>query len=365
MISIRHLRKEYPGVTPLKDVSAEIGRGEVISIIGPSGTGKSTLLRCINLLEKPTSGEIIINGQAITDPKCRVHLLRRKMGMVFQSFNLFAHMNIMENIMAGPVSLLGASRQDAYEKGLELLRTVGLGDKALAYPDELSGGQKQRAAIARTLAMEPEIVLFDEPTSALDPTMVGEVLSVIRSLARQGLTMLIVTHEMKFARDVSTRVFYMDQGELYEDGTPDQIFEHPQRERTRQFIRRLKVFETVIDSPDFDFIGINSQLEQFGRRHEMGQRTIYRLQNIFEELCMQTLAPRMGLDPQIRMLVEYSEENNDTSMTIRYAGPDFNPLEEGDELSVLLVKGLCRSSSYRCDHSEVFANELVLKLKSE
>ena len=365
MISIRHVRKEYPNVTPLKDVNAEIGRGEVISSIGPSGTGKSTLLRCINLLETPTSGEILIDGQAITDPKCKTHLLRRKMGMVFQSFNLFHHMNIIENIMTGPVSLLGKSRQDAYEKGMELLRTVGLGDKALAYPDELSGGQKQRAAIARTLAMEPEIVLFDEPTSALDPTMVGEVLSVIRSLARQGLTMMIVTHEMKFAQDVSTRVFYMDQGEIYEDGTPEQIFDHPQRERTRQFIRRLKVFETVIDSPDFDFIGINSQLEQFGRKHEMGQKTIRRMQNIFEELCMQTLAPRMGSDLQMQVLVEYSEENNDTGMTVRYVGPAFNPLEEGNELSMLLVKGLCRSSSYRCDCPEAFPNELVLKLKQE
>ncbi|MBP3684998.1 MAG: amino acid ABC transporter ATP-binding protein [Oscillospiraceae bacterium] len=365
MISIRHVRKEYPNVTPLKDVNAEIGRGEVISIIGPSGTGKSTLLRCINLLETPTSGEICIDGQAITDPKCKVHLLRRKMGMVFQSFNLFHHMNIIENIMTGPVSLLGKSRQDAYEKGMELLRAVGLGDKALAYPDELSGGQRQRAAIARTLAMEPEIVLFDEPTSALDPTMVGEVLSVIRNLAKQGLTMMIVTHEMKFARDVSTRVFYMDQGEIYEDGTPEQIFDHPQRERTRQFIRRLKVFEIFIDSLDFDFIGIISQLEQFGRKHEMGQKTIYRMQNIFEELCMQTLVPRMGNNLQMQVLVEYSEENNDTSMTVRYAGPAFNPLDEGDELSILLVKGLCKSSSYRCDCPETFTNELVLKLKQE
>ena len=365
MISIRHVRKEYPNVTPLKDINAEISRGEVISIIGPSGTGKSTLLRCINLLETPTSGEIYIDGQAITDPKCKVHLLRRKMGMVFQSFHLFHHMNIIENIMTGPVSLLGKSRQEAYEQGMELLRTVGLGDKALAYPDELSGGQKQRAAIARTLAMEPEIVLFDEPTSALDPTMVGEVLSVIRTLARQGLTMMIVTHEMKFARDVSTRIFYMDQGEIYEDGTPEQIFDHPQRERTRQFIRRLKVFEIIIDSPDFDFIGIISQLEQFGRKHEMGQKNIYRIQNIFEELCMQTLVPRIGNELQMQLLVEYSEENNDTSMTIRYTGPAFHPLEEGDELSMLLVKGLCQSSTYRYDCPGTFKNELILKLKQD
>ena len=227
MISIRHLRKEYPGVTPLKDVSAEIGRGEVISIIGPSGTGKSTLLRCINLLEKPTSGEIIINGQAITDPKCRVHLLRRKMGMVFQSFNLFNHLSVLDNVCIGPVKLLGKSRKEAEAKAMELLKLVGMAEKADAMPDELSGGQKQRAAIARCLSMDPEIILFDEPTSALDPTMVSEVLSVIRALARQGMTMAIVTHEMNFARDVSTRVVYMDEGIIYEIGTPEEIFEHP------------------------------------------------------------------------------------------------------------------------------------------
>ena len=215
IITIKHLRKEYPNVTPLKDVNTEIRRGEVISIIGPSGTGKSTLLRCINLLEKPTGGEIFIDGVQINAPNTDVPLLRRRMGMVFQSFNLFNNMNVIENIMAAPVDLLKMPKQDAYNKGIELLRTVGLADKAQSFPNELSGGQKQRVAIARTLAMNPEIVLFDEPTSALDPTMVGEVLNVIRSLAKQGLTMMIVTHEMRFARQVSTRIFYMDQGIIY------------------------------------------------------------------------------------------------------------------------------------------------------
>ena len=180
IISIRHLCKEYLNVTPLKDISVEIKKGEVISIIGPSGTGKSTLLRCINLLETPTKGEIVVDGVVTTDKKCNINLVRQKMGMVFQSFNLFAHKTIIENIMMGQVDLLGRSRQEAYDRGMELLRNIGLADKAFSYPDELSGGQKQRAAIARTVAMEPEIILFDEPTSALDPTMVGEVLSVIR-----------------------------------------------------------------------------------------------------------------------------------------------------------------------------------------
>ena len=251
VISIAHLKKAYPNVTPLKDVNTEIRQGDVISIIGPSGTGKSTLLRCLNRLEEPTDGEIRVLGQAMTGAGPReLSAIRRRMGMVFQSFHLFPHLTVMENIMLAPVELLGLSRQDAYSRGLELLQSVGLAEKALNYPDELSGGQKQRVAIARTLAMNPDIVLFDEPTSALDPTMVGEVLSVIRNLASQGLTMLIVTHEMKFARDVSTRVFYMDQGVIYEEGSPEQIFEHPATDRCRTFVHRLKTFHAEICSKD-------------------------------------------------------------------------------------------------------------------
>ena len=362
MISIKNLRKEYPGVTPLKDVTVDIEKGEVISIIGPSGTGKSTLLRCINLLERPTSGSITIDGDIITDKGCKVHLVRRKMGMVFQSFNLFMNRNIIENIMMGPVSLLGRTRQEAYDRGMELLRMVGLADKALSFPDELSGGQKQRVAIARTLAMDPEIVLFDEPTSALDPTMVGEVLAVIRSLARQGLTMMIVTHEMKFARDVSTRVFYMDQGIVYEEGTPEQIFDNPRKERTRQFIRRLKVFEETISSRDFDFIGINSRMEEFGRRHMMPQRIINGMQVVFEELCVQTIMPHMADDFLLQISVEYSDENSTASMRIRYSGDHFNPLERGDELSLMLVRNVAGDISYRVIDEDGYSSELLMSL---
>ncbi len=364
MISIRNLRKEYPGVTPLKDVTVDIEKGEVISIIGPSGTGKSTLLRCINLLERPTSGSITIDGDTITDKGCKVHLVRRKMGMVFQSFNLFMNKNIIENIMMGPVSLLGKTRQEAYDRGMELLRMVGLADKALSFPDELSGGQKQRVAIARTLAMDPEIVLFDEPTSALDPTMVGEVLAVIRSLARQGLTMMIVTHEMKFARDVSTRVFYMDQGVVYEEGTPEEIFDNPKKERTRQFIRRLKVFEETISSRDFDFIGINSRMEEFGRRHMMPQRIINGMQVVFEELCVQTIMPQMADDFRLQISVEYSDENSVASMRIRYSGDRFDPVERGDELSMMLVRSVAEDISYRAIDEDGYSSELSMSLVS-
>ncbi|MCR4845973.1 MAG: amino acid ABC transporter ATP-binding protein [Eubacterium sp.] len=239
MIRIEHLRKEFPDVTPLKDVNLEVRPGEVISIIGPSGTGKTTLLRCINRLEEPTSGKIIIDDEEVTAPNYDLTRIRRKVGMVFQSFNLFSNLNVAENIMTGPVRLLNKTKQEAYDEAMELLERVGLSEKALNYPDELSNGQKQRIAIMRALAMNPEVMLFDEPTSALDPTMVGEVLQVIKGLAGDGMTMLIVTHEMQFANDVSDRILYMDEGVIYEEGTPEQIFGSPQKDKTKSFISRL------------------------------------------------------------------------------------------------------------------------------
>ena len=239
MIKIENLSKSYGDLEVLKNISVEINNGEVISIIGPSGCGKSTFIRCLNRLEEPTSGKIFIDGEEITGKNIKLHKLRMKMGMVFQSFNLFSNLTIIENIMLGPVNLLKMDRQTAYDEGMELLEMVGLGSKSLSYPDELSGGQKQRAAIARTLAMKPEIVLFDEPTSALDPRMTSEVLAVIKKLAADGLTMMIVTHEMKFAKNVSNRVFYMDEKGIYEDGTPEQIFENPKKQKTKEFIYKI------------------------------------------------------------------------------------------------------------------------------
>ncbi|MBP3737409.1 MAG: amino acid ABC transporter ATP-binding protein, partial [Lachnospiraceae bacterium] len=218
MIELVHLEKKYPNSTPLADVNAVIHDGDVISIIGPSGTGKSTLLRCINLLDKPTGGKIIFDGDEITAPGYPAEEARRRMGMVFQSFNLFGHLTVIENLMIAPMDILHKSKQEAYDTGVQLLKRVGLAGRELRYPDQLSGGQKQRVAIARTLAMDPEVILLDEPTSALDPAMVGEVQAVIRDLAQSGKTMLIVTHEMNFARAICNRVFFMDEGGIYEDG---------------------------------------------------------------------------------------------------------------------------------------------------
>ena len=356
MIRIEHLRKEYPTAVPLKDVNVEIHMGDVIAVIGPSGTGKSTLIRCINLLDNPTSGKIFVDGEEITAKGGDVARIRRKMGMVFQHFNLFPHMTVIENIMAAPMDLLGKSKQEAYTKGMELLRKVGLADKALNYPDVMSGGQKQRVAIARTLAMEPEIILFDEPTSALDPTMIGEVQAVIRDLAKQGITMIIVTHEMKFAREICNRVFYMDEGGIYEDGTPEQIFEHPLKERTRQFIRHLKVLEYPISSRDFDFIGMNTQIEEFGRKHRISQRTIYRMQAYVEEMCVQILLPQMKDLFDMLVTIEYSEENDEAVVVIRYGGEALDPTKTDNELSLLLAKKATAEIVYHYDAAEKMGN---------
>ena len=363
MIRISHLRKEYPNVTPLKDVKVTINKGDVISIIGPSGTGKSTLIRCINMLETPTSGEIWVDDQCITDKKCNINKIRQKMGMVFQSFNLFNHMNIIENIMAAPMDLLKKPKQQAYDDGMKLLRMVGLADKAFNYPDELSGGQKQRVAIARTLAMEPEIILLDEPTSALDPTMVGEVQAVIRDLARQGLTMMIVTHEMRFAREVANRVFYMDEGGVYEDGTPDQIFDNPQKEKTIRFIKHIKVFENLITSKDFDFIGFNTGLEEFGRRSQISQKSIYRAQAVFEELCVQIILPELPNDFKLNIAVEFSQDDETVTMQIKYNGKSFNPKDSDNILSLKLAQNASESIDYEAISDDEYTNLIVAKIK--
>ena len=239
MIELRHLRKEFEDITPLEDVNVTINSGDVISVIGPSGTGKSTLLRCINMLEPPTSGEIIVDGQVINDGKCDLNEIRKKMGMVFQSFNLFNNMTVLKNCMIGQTKVLGKSRTEAKETAMKYLEKVGMEPYINAKPSQLSGGQKQRVAIARALAMNPEVLLFDEPTSALDPQMVGEVLEVMRTLAGEGLTMIVVTHEMAFARDVSSHVVFMADGVICEEGTPSDIFENPQNQKTRDFLTRF------------------------------------------------------------------------------------------------------------------------------
>lgn len=239
MIKVKNLHKKFGDLNVLNGIDEHISPGEVVVVIGPSGSGKSTFLRCLNLLEDVTEGEIYVDDQLINAPKIDINKVRQKMGMVFQQFNLFPHLTIMDNITLAPVLLKKMTKDEAVKKGYELLKRVNLSDKAQAYPAQLSGGQKQRVAIARALAMNPEIMLFDEPTSALDPEMVGEVLDVMKDLARSGMTMVIVTHEMGFAREVASRVLFVDQGVIMERGTPEEVFSNPQNERTKLFLSKV------------------------------------------------------------------------------------------------------------------------------
>ena len=239
MIEIKGLKKSFGDLEVLKGIDQNVEEGEVLCIVGPSGSGKSTMLRCINRLEEPTGGEIYIDGELVTEKN--VDAMRTKMGMVFQSFNLFPHKSVLENLTIGPVNVKKADKKQSEEKGLALLERVGLAEKANEYPRNLSGGQQQRVAIARALAMDPEVMLFDEPTSALDPEMVGEVLDVMKSLAKDGMTMIVVTHEMGFAKEVADKVIFMDGGYIVEQGTPDAVLNHPQMDRTKDFLSKVLI----------------------------------------------------------------------------------------------------------------------------
>ena len=239
MINVEGLRKEFEGVEVLKGIDVTINKGDVVCVIGPSGSGKSTFLRCLNLLEKPTGGHIYFEGDDLMDKKVDLNLHRQKMGMVFQQFNLFPHMTVLENMTCAPVMLKKMTKEQAEAKALELLGRVGLADRASSYPNQLSGGQKQRVAIVRALCMEPDVMLFDEPTSALDPEMVGEVLDVMKELARENMTMVVVTHEMGFAREAAERILFLADGVIMEEGTPDEIFNHPKTERLKNFLAKV------------------------------------------------------------------------------------------------------------------------------
>lgn len=335
MIELQHVRKEYDKVTPLEDVSVTIQDGDVIAVIGPSGTGKSTLLRCINLLETPTSGHILVDGEDITDKKCNINRVRTKLGMVFQSFNLYEHLTVVENCMLAQTVLLKTPRQEAYEKAMSLLRSVGMETQALQYPDQLSGGQKQRAAIARTLSTDPEIILFDEPTSALDPLTVGEVEEVIASLAKKGCTMMLVTHSMDFAYSVSNRVFYMDQGGIYEEGTPDQIFKNPQKERTRRFIRRLASLDMEVTEQSHDLVGELGKIYSFLSAKGLDIERIINASKSYEEVCSLMFHEILGVERTFNVILEYNA--GEERLTMSFAPHSLNdPFPSQEHIASLL-----------------------------
>ncbi len=358
MISVKNLSKKFGDIVVLKDINANINKGEVISIIGPSGTGKSTFLRCLNLLETPSGGSISIDGVDLLNKDTNVPKIRQRMGMVFQSFNLYAHLTILENLTIGPVRLLKKKETDANKKAMELLKLVGLAEKAYNFPDELSGGQKQRVAIARCLAMECEIILFDEPTSALDPTMVSEVLAVIRKLAKEGMTMLIVTHEMEFARNISGRVFYMDEGIIYEEGTPEQIFENPQREKTKAFIHRVRSMCYDISSKNYDLYKLQGEIGLFCEKHVISQKTSEYAQMLAEEVVV------MQKDySDINIMLSYSEKEGTLNLVCESGGEKYNPLEdEFNEIAVMIIRGRCKRVEYSFSEGK---NVLTLGIKNE
>lgn len=317
LIEIKNLTKEYPDAVPFSSLDATVEKGDVICIIGPSGTGKSTLLRCLNRLETPSSGSITVDGTDILAEDADLSEIRRNMGMVFQSFNLFPHMMAVENIMKPQESILGISRKEAYEKAMNLLELVGLKSKARKYPDELSGGQKQRVAIARALAMDPKIMLFDEPTSALDPAMVSEIISVIKELKASGLTMIIVTHEMRLAREVATRIFFMDEGGIYEQGTPEDIFTAPEKEKTRNFIFRIRSWEYEFFKEGTDYYEMLGSLEEFLRKQDLERDEVNKCIHAVEEVSVNCLNPYVEKNEEsVRIVLNVTEDGREKRLVI-------------------------------------------------
>ena len=351
LIEVKGLKKSFGSLDVLKGIDLNVEDGERIAIIGGSGCGKSVFLRSLCLLEKPDAGQIIIDGREITAAKgAQVDEIRRDMGMVFQKFHLFSEMDVMDNLCLAPIRLKGMSRQDAEKKAMELLEQVGLAARAHAWPTVLSGGQQQRIAICRCLMMEPKVLLFDEPTSALDPTMVGEVLAVIRMLAKRDLGMLIVTHEMNFAREVSDRVLFFADGGIYEQGTPAEIFDAPKREKTISFINKIKYFVYEITRRDFDLMQMQGGIQSFGEKYGLDQKRTYRLQICCEELIYELLDhcyPNRD-DVDLKLTVSHAEADGATKIALSCGGAAFNPFEQDEEgLGVTILKNMATKLDYR------------------
>lgn len=331
MIRVDNISKSFGLLEVLKDVSLTVEKGERVVIIGGSGGGKSVFLRSMDMLEIPDKGSVYVGDEELTSPKADLNRIRRRIGFVYQGFHLFSHLCVLDNITLAPIKILKMKRKEAEAKADKLLRMVGLESKKYAMPDVLSGGQKQRIAIVRSLIMDPEVMLFDEPTSALDPTMVGEVLATLRLLAKSGMTMVIVTHEMSFAREIATRVVYMDEKGIYEEGTPEEIFDNPKRKKTRDFIHKMKYLSYKIDSRSFDLMQLQGNIRDFASRYGIGERKAYRLQLCTEELIYEMLD--YGKSDIVDMSLELSFDEKEKSSLIRLSskGVEYNPFEERDE----------------------------------
>ena len=344
LVEVRNLCKSFGSLSVLHDVNLTVEEGERIAIIGGSGCGKSVFLRSLELLERPDSGQIFIDGEEITARGADVNRIRRKMGMVYQKFYLFSHMNVMDNLCLAPVRLAGMTRQEAEDHAMEWLSKVGLTSKAHSMPENLSGGQQQRIAICRSLMMNPKVLFFDEPTSALDPTMVGEVLAMIRMLTKHNMTMLIVTHEMNFAREVADRVLFFADGGIYEQGTPAEIFDSPKGEKTIAFIRKLKYFSYDIRRKDFDLLEMQGKIHDFTEKYGLPSSLAYRLELCCEELIYEMISGCFADSRNVNIDVDisYSEADGSTVIDLSCEGREFNPfvLPEDDDvhLGITMLK---------------------------
>ncbi len=360
LIEVKGLKKSFGSLEVLKGVDLSVEQGERIAIIGGSGCGKSVFLRSLCLLEQPDAGQVIVDGREITAARGgQLDEIRRCMGMVFQRFHLFSEMDVMDNLCLAPTHILKMPRAEAEAKAMELLSQVGLSSRAHAWPTVLSGGQQQRIAICRCLMMEPKVLLFDEPTSALDPTMVGEVLAVIRMLAKRDLSMLIVTHEMNFAREVASRVLFFADGGIYEQGTPEEIFDAPKREKTVAFIHKIKYFTYEIDRRDFDLMQLQGGIQSFGEKYGLNQKNIYRLKICCEELIYELLDhcyPGRD-DVDLKLSVSHAESDGATQIDLTCGGAAYNPFgQEEDGLGVTILKTTATRLDYRREgeHNTIF-----------
>ncbi len=353
LIEVKGLKKSFGSLEVLKGVDLTVEQGERIVIIGGSGCGKSVFLRCLCLLEQPDAGQVRIDGRDITAARgVQVDEIRRSMGMVFQKFHLFSEMDVMDNLCLAPTRILKMPRAEAEQKAMELLQQVGLSSRAHAWPTVLSGGQQQRIAICRCLMMGPKVLLFDEPTSAVVPTTVGEVLAVIRMLAKRDLSMLIVTHEMNFAREVASRVLFFADGGIYEQGTPDEIFDAPKREKTIAFINKIKYFTYEIAHRDFDLMQLQGGIQNFGEKYGLNQKRIFRLRVCCEELIYELLEHcyPSGNDVDLKLSVSHAESDGETHIDLDCGGAAYNPFEQEEcGLGVTILKNMATRLDYRRD----------------
>ena len=352
LLEVEGLKKSFGALNVLKGIDLTVENGERIAIIGSSGCGKSVFLRSLCLLEKPDAGRIRIDGREITAPGAKVDQIRRSIGMVFQKFHLFSEMDVMDNLCLAPVRLKGMSREDAEKEAMELLSQVGLASRAHAWPTVLSGGQQQRIAICRCLMMKPKILLFDEPTSALDPTMVGEVLAVIRMLAKRDMSLLLVTHEMNFAREIADRVLFLADGVIYEQGTPQEIFDAPRREKTIAFIHKIKYFTFEIVNRQFDLMALFGGLQNFGEKYGLTPQEINQLQVCCEDLISAMLdgIDSAGANAGMKLDVSYAETDHATEIRLTCGGSPFNPFAAADDrLDAIYLRKKAKKIDYKLE----------------